>query len=102
MEEPSCSVIQRMMPRIKVSNVDPAELSGELLARGIIGTNNERKASLEGRLASERRGELFLTIMGDGAPGTFQTLVDVLLRKNEWSWLGSELKGAVFSRRPCL
>lgn len=84
-----------------MSNVDPAELSGELLARGIIGTNDVRKASLEGRLASERR-ELFLTIMGDGAPGTFQTLVDVPLRKNEWSWLGSELKGAVFSRRPCL
>lgn len=83
-----------------MSNVDPAELSEELLARGIIGTNDVQKASLEGRLASERRRELFLTIVGNGAPDTFQTLVDVLLRKNEWNWLGSELKGAVFSRRP--
>ena len=84
--------------RIKESNVDPAELSGELLARGIIGTNDVQKASFEGKLASERRGELFLTIMGNGTPGTFHTLVEILLRKPEWKWLGEELKGTPSSQ----
>ena len=98
MEELACSVIRGKISRIKKSNVDPAELSGELLARGIIGTNDVQKASLQGNAASERRGELFLTIMGNGAPGTFFTLVEILLRKPEWKWLGEELKGTASSQ----
>ena len=96
MEGPARTAIERKMARIRVSNVDPAELSGLLLARGIIGTNDMQRASFEGKLAPERRGELFLTIMGNGTPGIFQALVEILLCKQEWKWLGTELRGTEF------
>ena len=95
MEGPARIAIERKMARIRVSNVDPAELSGLLLARGIIGTNDVQRASFEGKLAPERRGELFLTIMGNGTPGIFQALVEILLCRQEWKWLGTELQGNV-------
>ena len=79
MEGPARTAIERKMARIRVSNVDPAELSELFLARGIIGTNDVQRASFEGNLAPERRGELFLTIMGNGTPGIFQALVEILL-----------------------
>ena len=90
-------MIKRKMPKIKKSNVDPVELSELLLASDIIGTGDAQRAWCTDKLASERLGELFLKIMGNGAPGTFQKLVDILLDKGEWKWLGSQLKGTVSS-----
>ena len=93
MEKRASDVLRGKMERFKESNVDPAWLAGKLLSAGIIGGNDVEKASDERELAAKRRGDLVLTVMGNGAPDVFQTFVNTLLSERHLKWLGEELKG---------
>ena len=93
MEERVYGVLRGKMGKIKRSNVDPAWLAGELLAADIIGNTDFQRASNSQVVADERRAELVLKVMGNGAPDVFQTLVSILLKENPVKWLGEELKG---------
>ena len=93
MEPRAHGVLRGKIGRIKESNVDPAWLAGKLLAAGIIGDIDVEKASNDRELSTNRLGELVRTVMRNGAPGVFQTFVQILLRKTEVNWLGKELKG---------
>ena len=93
MEERAYGVLRGKMGKIKRSNVDPAWLAGELLAADIIGNTDFQRASNSQVVADERRAELVLKVMGNGAPDVFQTLVSILLKENHVKWLGEELKG---------
>ena len=86
-------MLKKKFGKIKESNVDPAWLAGKLLSAGIIGGNDVEKASNGIELAAKRRGDLLLTVMGNGAPDVFQTFVDILLSEPHLVWLGKELKG---------
>ena len=96
MEKIAHDVLQKQMARITGSNVDPAELSVELLAAGIIGSNQMQQASFRGTLAGQRLGDLVLNMMRNGAPDTFEKFVRILLDRNDWKWLGKELKGTAY------
>ena len=93
MEERAYGVLRGKMGKIKRSNVDPAWLAGELLAANIIGNTDYQRASNSQVVADERRADLVLEVMGNGAPDVFQTLVSILLKENHVKWLGEELKG---------
>ena len=95
MEKRAHGVLRGKIGRIKESNVDPAWLAGKLLAAGIIGDSDVEKASNDRELSTKRLSELVRTVMRNGAPGVFQTFVQILLRKTEVNWLGKELKGNV-------
>ena len=93
MEKRAHGVLRGKIGRIKESNVDPAWLAGKLLAAGIIGDSDVEKASNDRELSTKRLSELVRTVMRNGAPGVFQTFVQILLRRTEVSWLGKDLKG---------
>ena len=93
MEERAYGVLRGKMGKIKRSNVDPAWLAGELLAANIIGNTDFQRASNSQVVADERRADLVLKVMGNGAPDVFQTLVSILLKESHVKWLGEELKG---------
>ena len=93
MEERAYGVLRGKMGKIKRSNVDPAWLAGELLAANIIGNTDFQGASNSQVVADERRAELVLKVMGNGATDVFQTFVSILLKESHVKWLGEELKG---------
>jgi len=93
MEKRAHGVLRGKIGRIKESNVDPAWLAGKLLAAGIIGDSDVEKASNDRELSTNRLGELVRTVMRNGAPGVFQTFVQILLDRVDVKWLGEELKG---------
>ena len=93
MEKRAHGVLRGKIGRIKESNVDPAWLAGKLLAAGIIGDSDVEKASNDRELSTKRLGELVRTVMRNGAPGVFQTFVQILLDRVDVKWLGEELKG---------
>ena len=96
MEERAYGVLRGKIERIKRSNVDPAWLAGELLAAKIIGNTDYQRASNGLVVADDRRAELVIKVMGNGAPDVFQTFVSILLKLDHVKWLGEELKGEVF------
>ena len=93
MEPRAHGVLGGKIDRIKESNVDPAWLAGKLLAAGIIGDSDVEKASNDRELSTNRLGELVRTVMRNGAPGVFQTFVQILLDRVDVKLLGEELKG---------
>ena len=93
MEQRAHGVLRGKIGKIKESKVDPARLARELLAAGIIGDSDLEKASDGRELPTKRLNELVRTVMRNGAPGVFQTFVEILLRKAETKRLGKELKG---------
>lgn len=92
MEEPGKGVIDRMAPRIRASNVEPAWLAAELLAESIIGTDVVMMAGNPHAIAPERLGRLLLAVTGNGEPGVFQKFVEIFLSTRHLSWLGKELR----------
>ena len=98
MEEREYGVLRGKIRRIKRSNVDPAWLAGELLAAKIIGDTDVQRASNPREVKDDRLAELVQTVMRNGAPDVFQTVVNILLKADHVKWLGEELKGEVSSR----
>ena len=93
MESLAYGVLRGKTARIKLSNVDPVWLAGELLAADIIGEEEEQNARNTNVPKPERRGELVELVMGNGEGGVFQTFVNILLTKRHLKWLGKEIKG---------
>ena len=100
MEKQASDVLRGRIERFQESNVDPAWLARKLHSAGIIGGNDVEVASNERELAAKRRGDLLLTVMGNGAPDVFQTFVNILLSERHLKWLGEELKGMMRASTP--
>ena len=93
MERRAYGVLGGKVERIKSSNVDPAWLARRLVEAEIIGEEDEERAKNASIPKPERRSELVEIVQGNGAPGVFQTFVNILLSKPHLKWLGGELKG---------
>ena len=90
---PAFVVLERMLAKIKTSNVDPKWLAGELWSAGIVGPNDEENSRIEGKPDSDKRAALVRAIMGSGKPGAFETFVETLRKQEYLEWLAKELKG---------
>ena len=97
MEKRAGDVLRKKLQRIKDSSVDPTWLAGKLFSANIIGKDDVEKASNKEEVRAERLCQLVLLVMGNGAPGVFQTFVRILLNEPHVKWLGEELNGMTFS-----
>ena len=100
-DSPAYVVLEKMLAKIKTSNVDPKWLAGELRSAGIVGPNDEENAGIDGKPDSDKRAALVRAIMGSGNPGAFETFVETLRKQEHLKWLAKELKGTyvyTFSR----
>ena len=86
---------QGKIEKIKRSNMDPTWLAGKLLMAKIIEDADFQRANNPREVAHEQLGELVEKVMGNGAPGVFQTFVSILLKEDHIKWLGEELKGMI-------
>ena len=93
MDDPAYSVLGGKLTKIKRSNVGPAWLGKELLAAEIVDVCDAERASDAQVPTDVRLAELVEMVLGNGAPGVFQTLVGILLRKPHLKWLAKDLKG---------
>lgn len=85
--------LKELFPRFTGSQVDPAWLADELLAKNIIGRNIVHYASNQYHETDDRLRKVLFSVMGSGKRGVFEDLVNILLKKDEHSWLGQELLG---------
>ena len=97
MEKIASDVLRNNIDKISSAAVDPATLSTKLLAAGIIGDNDVIQATNQGTLECDRRRNLVFRMMGNGAPGVFETFVKILLNEQNWKWLGKVLEGTAYS-----
>ena len=101
MERRAFGVLGGKTERIKVSNVDPAWLAGELRTAHIIGPEDEERAKNVHVARAHRLEELVGLVQGNGRRDVFQMFVNILLSQKHTDWLGKELKGTRYSCLVC-
>ena len=95
MDDPGYSVLREKLGKIKKSNLDTAWLGEKLLEADIIDESDVETVNAQEE-ASARRAKLTEMVMGSGAPGVFQTFVNILSSKAKLKWLANDLKGKHF------
>ena len=75
------------------SSLNPSDLARKLLVEGLIGESDKEAAGQTYLLKANRLDALLTAVMASGAPGAFQTFVEIVKKNKEHEWLAKELIG---------